>query len=57
MEKGETAAQLLLNVIAGDGHSAPKIVLPTELIVRESVSLFESAGHNKGGEADHANED
>jgi alanine racemase len=53
VEKGETAAQLLLNVISGD-TSAPKIVLPTELVIRSSVSYASGVNKNnpiKGGEA------
>ncbi len=37
VEKGEVAAQMLLSLIANDSLLSPCVVLPTELIIRESA--------------------
>ncbi len=37
MEKGEIAAQLLLSLIAGEPLSEAQVILPTELVIRQSA--------------------
>jgi alanine racemase len=46
LEKGEAAAQLLLALISGEAKSRTRVILPTELVIRESSQSPKGGGVN-----------